>query len=409
MLRLSTLLFLLTAAMASAVTLPLDRTPAYALAHNPSLAAARLRIDEARGRALGAGRLANPEFEIDFSQNVRTPERSVGVAFVQRFPLTARLRLEKAVSHAQLAAAEAEVRDAERRLVAETRAAAVKYLALRAQRELRRQQLANSRDQTEFVSRRVAAGEASAVEVAQLDLDGQQLTVEMLQLDAARAVLSGELRTLLGVAADEAVEITGTLDIPGALPAKGASGADRADLAAARHHADAARQTVGLAKARKWEDIGVGLTAGGERTEDAPEGFSNDYFLGLKLSVPLPIWNRNEGGIAEASAAATRASKEADALAFNIRSAAEAARGEMAALARLVAEMDDGLLPKAAQVEEQLRASYGTGQTPLTEVLRARSRRLELSQRRVDALRDYHLARVRYEAALGRPASSRKP
>lgn len=59
-----------------------------------------------------------------------------------------------------------------------------------------------------------------------------------------------------------------------------------------------------------------------------------------------------------------------------------------------------------SQVEEQLRTSYGTGQTPLTEVLRARSRRLELSQRRVDALRDYHLARVRYDAAIGRTLST---
>lgn len=398
----------LAAATAGAVTLPLDRAPDYALAHNQQLAAARLRIDEARGRVLGAGRLANPELEVEYSQNVRMPERALGLALMQRFPLTARLRLEKAVSQAQLAAAEAEVRDAERRLAAEVRAAAVKLVAVRAQRELRRQQLANSRDQSEFVARRLAAGEASAVEVAQLDLEGQQLTVEMLQLDAARAALLGELRPLLGVAAEEPLEITGALAAPGALPAKGAQGAARADLAAARHTAEAARQAVGLAKARRWEDLGVGVMAGGERTEDAPDGFSNDYFLGLKLNVPLPVWNRNQGPIAEAAAAAARAGKEADALAFNIRSEAEAARGEMAALAALVAAMDDALLPKAAQVEEQLRASYGTGQTPLTEVLRARARRLELGQRRVDALRDYHLARIRHAAASGQSNLSSK-
>ena len=403
MLRLSTfILTLVTAGSACAVTLSLDRAPDYALAHNPTLVAARLRIDEARGRVLGAGRLTNPELEVEFSQNLRMPERAFGVAFVQRFPLTSRLRLEKAVSQAQVAAAEAEVRDAERRLSAEVRAAAVKVVAIRTQRELRRQQLANSRDQSEFVSRRLAAGEASAVDVAQLDLEGRQLTVEMLQLDAAGAALGGDLRLLLGVAAEQAVEITGTLAAPGALPGKGAAGGARADLEAARHTAEAARQGAALAKARKWEDIGVGLTAGAERTEDAPDGFSNDYSIGLKLSVPLPIWNKSEGRIAEARATAARAEQEANALAMNIRSEAEAARGEMAALAKLIAEMDDALLPKAVQVEEQLRNAYGTGQTPLTEVLRARSRRLQLSQSRVDALRDYHLARVRYEAAIGR-------
>jgi cobalt-zinc-cadmium efflux system outer membrane protein len=204
------------------------------------------------------------------------------------------------------------------------------------------------------------------------------------------------------VAANEPVEIRGSLAAPGALPGKGAVAQGRGDLEAARHSAEAARQAVGLAKARKWEDIGAGITASGERTEDAPEGFSNDYFLGVKFSLPLPLWNRNEGQIAEAAAAAERTSKEADAMAFNIRSEIEGARAEMTALAKLVAEMDGVLLPKAAEVEEQLRVSYGTGQTALTEVLRARARRIELAQRRLDAIRDYQLTGVRYEAALGR-------
>jgi outer membrane protein, heavy metal efflux system len=393
---------IVTAATASAVTLTLERAADYALAHNPSLAAAQLRIKEARGRVLGAGRLTNPELEVEFSQNVRMPERAFGVTFMQRFPITARLRLEKAVSQAQLAAAEAEVRDVARKLAAEVRTLAVKLVALRAQRDLREQQIANSREQREFVIKRVQAGEASALDATQLDLEARQLEVEQLVLETTRAALIGELRGLLGVAANEPVEIRGSLAAPGALPGKGTTAQSRADLEAARHSAEAARQAVGLAKARKWEDVGAGITASGERMEDAPEGFSNDYFLGVKFSLPLPLWNRNEGQIAEAAAAAERASKEADAMAFNIRSEIEGARAEIAALAKLVAEMDGVLLPKAAEVEDQLRNSYGTGQTALTEVLRARARRIELAQRRLDAIRDYQLARVRYEAALGR-------
>jgi len=400
------ILIMTSSAWARDVRLRLDETPGYALRHNPQLAAARLRIDEARGRLLGAGRLANPELDLEFSQNVRMPERAVGVGFMQRFPLTARLRLEKAVSRAQLAAAEAEVRDAERKLTAEVRTAAVKWLAVRAQRELRQQQLTNSREQTEFITKRVASGEAGAVDASLTELETQQLSVELLQLETSRAALLGELRPLLGVAASDGVEIAGSLAAPGAVPGRGATGENRGDLAAARHTAEAARQSAGLARAQKWQDIGAGLTASGERTEDAPDGFAHDTFLGFRLSVPLPFWNKNEGRILETTAAAARAEKEIDALSLSIPAEAEAARAEMAALTKLVAEMESGLLPKAMQVEEQLRTSYGTGQTPLTEVLRARSRRLELSQRRVDALRDYHLARVRYDAAIGRTFST---
>ena len=70
------LLFLTCAASAWAgsVSLSVEGAADYALKRNPTLAAARLRIEEARGRLLGAAGSAIPRLEIDFSQNVRTPE-----------------------------------------------------------------------------------------------------------------------------------------------------------------------------------------------------------------------------------------------------------------------------------------------------------------------------------------------
>lgn len=384
-----------------AVTLSLEDAPAHAIRHNPQLQAAALKIDEARGRLLGAGRLQNPEFDFSFSQNVRSPERAFEAGFMQRFPVTSRLHLEKRITRSQLLAAEAELRDARRRLGAEVRAAAIRYVALAAQRALREQQLTTSREQAEFVQKRVGTGEASVVDATQLDLEAEQLRVEIVQLETQRAVLAGELRTLLGVPATQSVQITGTLGTPGKIPARGAGVITRPDLEAAQHQANAAREAVSLARARKWEDVGAGLTATAERAEDAPDGFSNDYFVGFRVSVPFPLWNQNQGAIAEAAATAARVEKEKSALAFAIRSEAEAARGEMAVLAKLIGQMDSSLLPKAAALEEQVRGAYTAGQTPVTEVLRARGRSLELSQRRIDVLRDFHLAKTRWEAALG--------
>ena len=87
---------LASAAAAHAVTLSLERVPYYVLAHNKALAAARLRIDEARGRLRQSGRLNNPELELEFTRHTVGPEGSLGIALMQRFPLTARLRHEKA-------------------------------------------------------------------------------------------------------------------------------------------------------------------------------------------------------------------------------------------------------------------------------------------------------------------------
>ena len=397
----------LRVARADFVTLSTSEAVTYALARNQNLAAARLRIDEARGQLLGAGRLQNPELDVELRRNVRTSESSVQAQFMQRFPLTARLSLEKAVSKAQLAAAEAEVRDFERRLTADVRASAIKLLALKAKALVAERQLANSQDNAQFSAKRVGTGEASPLDVYQLEVDAKQIEVELRQIHVEQAVLNGELRALLGVKRGDDLALSGSLDpVPAAVEkqAGAASGEARPDLAAARHAAESAKKATELAKARKWEDISLGVVGSRERIEDAPQGLSNDHFLGLRLSVPLPLWNRNEGGIAQANATATRAGLAAEALATSIQNEIDTARSEMAALASLLAEMDSHLLPKATALQEALSKSYEGGQSPLTEVLRARSRRLDLEERRIDALRNYHLAKTRCQAALGFPA-----
>jgi outer membrane protein TolC len=397
----SFILFCAAAATLPAATFTPERAAVRALAHNPALSAARLRVEEARGRLDGAGRWANPEIEFEYRQNPQMPEWSFALAWMQKFPLTARLRLEKAVSRAELAAAEGEVRDAERRLAGTVRESAVKVLALRRQRELRRQQLVNSKELAEFTTRRVSVGEAAAVDAAQVELEATQIATEMHRLDAQRAVLLGELRLLLGLGADEDVEIAGELGDPDAASARRASHGDRGDYRAAQATAEAAREAARLARARNWEDIGVGLSAEHARTEDAPDGFDRDTMLGLKLSVPLPIWNRNEGAIRQAAATAQRREREVQALAAQIAAETATARSEMTALARVIADFDEKLLPQSRRIEEQLRSSYSTGQTTLPEVIRARGRRFELEAQRLDALRDYHLARARHHTALG--------
>lgn len=374
-----------------------------ALARNPALAAARLRVEEARGRFQQSGRLANPELELGYRQNVRTPEHTVGALFFQRFPVTSRLRLERAVSRAQLAAAVAEVRNEERKLAAEVRAVVVRLLALGEQRALREQQLANGRELAGLLHGRAAVGEASVLDADLVELETRGLEAERLGLDAERALRLGELRPLVGAGPGTAITVAGGLPGLTGLPGPGTTDpARRPDFEAAQRLADAARQQTALARAERWGDVGVGLNFESERSEDAPDGLERDQLVGVRVNVPLPIWNDHSGRVREARAAAARAQGEVHALALAIRAEAEAARGEMAALARVVRDVDASLLPKARQLEERTRAAFHAGQVPLFDVLRARDRRLGFQRQRLDALRDFHLARVRLEAATGR-------
>jgi cobalt-zinc-cadmium efflux system outer membrane protein len=369
---------------------------------NPDLAAARLRIQEALGRMNQSGRLANPELETSLEHNPRFREGRFEVGFSQRFPVTGRLQVEKDISLIELKAAEAEVREVERQLTGLARQAVVKILATRQRRELLREQSGVSGEFAKFLSEIAAKGEGSPLDAGQAKLEAASLAMETRQLDAGESALVGELKPLLGMRPGEALSVGGTLP-EATLPGSAADPSSRPDFQAAKLGALAARQGVALEQARRYDDVEGGLFAAAERTEDAPQGYDNEAIVGLRFKVALPFWNKNEGAIQEAEAKQQRKELEAIALSRNIRLEAEAALTEMQEWAKMIAEINDTLLPLADEQSKFAETTFRNGQGEIQSVLRSREKRLQLAAARLDALREFHLARVRHETALGKP------
>jgi len=386
---------------ASAVTLSLEQSAGYTREHNPDLAAARLRIAEARGRLSGAGRLSNPEIGVDFRSDRHGREGNVGVSFDQRFPLTARLRLERKLSLDLVRAAELEVREEERLMIAQAQGLMVQLIALSEQRGLREKQIALAQKLATFASDRASQGEISPFDAAQAQVDHQRLFLERQKLAAQEIALLGELKPKLGVAATADLVVSGSLPPP-VMPPESAW-EHRPDFQMARTKEAVARTEVELAKANRWGDLSAGASWESER-EESERGLERNGFLGLRVSLPLPLWDPNKGAIAEKSAAASRAVLETQALAEGIRHQVAAARAEMAANARLASETRTRLLPLVKEQTDKLENAYQTGQADLLTLLRARDQMLQIEAAALEATRDFHLARIRYEAATARHA-----
>ncbi len=400
--------FVLAALLSSCVALratpySVESAVTKSLRSNPDLQAARLAVDEARGRLLGSGRLSNPEIESELKPNVRGREFSFSAGFTQKFPLTRRLWQERAISQAEVDSAIAEVREAERKIAAQVRTVSIRILAAQAARALKASQIASSKAVAQSVAKAADVGEGSLIEAAQFEMETSQLELDILQLDAESGALAGELRPLMGVGAKETVEITGSLSAPNAGGETTPDIRNRPDYQAAQARSEAARQNIILQQMNKWSDAGIGLAAEIDRTEDAPAGLKTDGLIGVKFSLPLPFWNKNEGKIKEAQATSLRTAREVEAIAAHIRAEATAASAEMKASAKIFARTSDVLLPKAQELEERFTKFYKAGQpgAQLTDVLRSREKRLALEATRLNALRDYHLAKARLRAALG--------
>ena len=369
-------------------------------AQNPDLAAARLRIGEAMGRMKQAGRLKNPELETSVGQNTDFREGILELGFSQRFPVTGRLGLEKEISATHLKAAEMEVREVERQLVARAKTSVIRVLAFRQRRELLRNQIALASEFSEKLSAASQKGEGSALDAATARLEAAGLSAQIRQLDAEEAAAVGELKPLLGMHAGELISVGGFLAQP-FLPSNVVNPARRPDFQAATLEVDAARQGIDLQQALRYDDVEAGIFAAAERKEDAPNGYDNEGIVGFRLRIPLPLWNKNEGAIQEAQATHERRKLEATALARNIRLEAESDRAQMIEWEKLVRELDETLLPLAAEQSKAADEAYAQSQADIQTVFRSREKSLQLAATRLDALREFHLARVRHEVALG--------
>lgn len=368
---------------------------------NPDLAAARVRIQEALGRVRQAGRLANPELQLSVEHNKDFNEGRVELGFSQRFPVTDRLRLEKSLSLANVAIAETEVLEFERRIVAQARAAFIEVLAIRERRGLLESQVKVTDELAGAVRQAAAKGEGSLLEAGQAAIESARVAAELRQLEAKETGLVGSLKPLLGMGSGQSLVVMGKLP-PMIVPLDGLAG-ERPDLQSAKLEVGAAAQSVALEESRRFGDLEAGIFTAAERTEDVPLGRKSEGILGLQLKIPLPLWNKNEGEIEEAKARHQRKQLEHHALARTISLEVEAARSEMRKWAGLVDEITSRLLPLADEQAAKTEAAWHNGQAEFQAVLRAREQRLQLAATRIDALREFHLASARHQAALGKP------
>ena len=401
-------------ALASSQTPPTaltaDEAVREALARNLDLQAARLSIEIARGRRLQAGRLSNPELELAYGDDFAfgaEGERTSSVSFSQRFPITARLAREREVAGKEVEIAEAEVRDFVRKLVAEVESAFYTARALDERLLVNRELVVSVRRVEEATRARLRAAEASPAEVGLLRIESLQLEQEAQRLHRERETAMAALRRLLGRGSGEALVLGGEL-APGplatrmALPPAALDGSFRPDLQVARKLVERAEADRSLAQSEVLEDWRIGIGYDRERAVfDAPVGVERDSFLGLDLTIPIPLWNRKQGRIAAAGAALRRSRRARDALARRIGEELEAALARLRSLRASVEVQETKVLPEATRSRDLFERGYRQGLVGVAEILQAQRQYNEARALHLELLGELRQAVIELEAAAG--------
>lgn len=376
-----------------------------ALAANRDLQAARFSIDVARGGLLQAGRLENPELEMayadDFAFNAEG-ERFGSVGFAQSFPVTARLAREKGVASKDVVIAKAEVRDFVRNLVAEVQSAFYSVRALDEQLGVNGELVASVRKVEDATARRVEAAEASPAEVGLLRIERLRLEQDAQRLIREREVAAAALARLLGRETPVGLTPVGELD-PGSLSSPQANDSGRRpDLEAAHQQIERADADRALARTEVWEDWTVGLGYEQERSVfDDPIGTKRDSYLSLGLTVPLPLWNRQQGRIAAAEAELRRTRRSRDGLVLRIEEEIRAAEASVRRLRSSVDAYTEEILPEATRTRDLFERGYRQGLMGIAELLQAQRQYNESRALYFELLGSLRQAAIELEAARG--------
>jgi cobalt-zinc-cadmium efflux system outer membrane protein len=412
--RLPTLLcFLaLTAAVSiltsSARAVTLDGAVRSALADNLDLRAARFEVEKARGRLIQAGLWPNPSVEFGFRSDAlgnSEGERTVSAGFVQTFPITGRLKFARQVSRVDVAQAMVEIRNRERLLIGEVQRDYLTVLLLQRQIAANREFIGVNRDFVTLFEQRLAKAEVSEVDVNLSRVELQRVELETAVLGADLSSRELALKQRLGIGPAGRLEVEGDVEaLAGKFrPEKYRTTmvVNRPDLRLIELSVDRAQAEIRLARAEAWQDWSVGLDYENDRSTDDPNGLGTNNFSGLKFSIPLALWNRNQGRVHEQQATADQAHQQIEALRLSIRTEIATSIAQAMKLREVVGTYQKTLLPTLASTTDLLKKGLKEGLTDASRLVQAQQQRATLRASYLTAYTSYVQALVELETASG--------
>jgi len=360
---------------------------------SPAIVAARMRIDEARGRVAGASLpfSTNPTVEVEAGR--RTGEVAAtdyGVEVAQDFELPQRRRARVDAARAGVTREQQRAREVEREVLRD-----VATLFLRAVESRERADAAASGRRLAEEALRIAQRRYAAGDVAQLDVNLAKTAVARGDAETriAAAALSGyatQLQLLLDLT--EPVTAGGSLRDALSTTEPGARAPDRPDIRVLEAEIAEAEAEQRLARTLRWPDFGLRASYGREEGDRVALG-------GVGLS--LPLFNRGQEAAAIASARLTRLRVERDALARTIEADVRGAIASYDALRAAAAEYERTVVPLIEGNETLALESYDAGQIGLGDLLLARREALDARRALIDQLIETRLAEVELRAKTG--------
>jgi cobalt-zinc-cadmium efflux system outer membrane protein len=364
-----------------------------ALQRNPELNFFVAEIAAAKGAVRTAGTLRNPELNTELgyknsreiSGGASGDGAMLALSFSQTFEYPGRIALRKAIANHDLVLAELHLQQFRLTLAARVRSLA--YAMTSAHERTKAMEEVASRTQTlsDVLKQRPLPGIAPQLE-AQI-INANLLTFQRQERDStlAEKTITAELNQLVGRSADAVLIVNATPILFSAVSVPSLVNASRSNAFDIRiRQVELAQQgfKVALSKNERFPAIAVGPFYSLENAID------REQRVGLGISLPLPLWDRNVGNIETSKARQQQAEAS---LAFAEREVQRRVTQTATALEAKRAEIETwktGALPKLREATELADRNYRLGAVPLMTYVEIQKQYLEAVGAFNDAQKD---------------------
>lgn len=386
-------------------TLTMGNALQRAVAASPRLTAAERDIGIARGQRIQAGALINPQIGIEVDnalgsgsyRGTRSAESTLQIS--QMFELWGKREARIAAGQAGVDAAAIGRQAIRLEVLSETAISFVTVLGLQRRIQILNEQIESIDRITPLLQRRVEAGASSVAETGRAEVASSLVKADRERTKSALATARRELAVLMGGITPDFTAVSGRLEAVGTPPSfQSVVAAIDATPQLTRWTAIFAQRNAELliARLRPYPDVTVG--AGWRRYND-----TNDNAVRLSLSVPIPIFDQNQGNIlsAQEGLAKTTAERQANRNVLIVLAgrAYDALQGSL----RELSILRDSAIPKARDAASAISEGYGQGRYSLLEVLDSQASVASARLREQEAQQNFHIAVATIEGLVGNP------
>ncbi|MFO0773841.1 MAG: TolC family protein [Nitrospiraceae bacterium] len=230
-------------------------------------------------------------------------------------------------------------------------------------------------------------------------VDFQSQVISALQeTEAARA----DLRLLLHLPAATRMELTTELEyrrVEPDLPTLQRVAIDlRPDLRQKRLARSQRAAELKLAQAYRYPDI----TIGAGYAIQGPQGPDNQQQFGLSLGIPLPLFNRNQGGIVQGEVNVSAAEADVQKALMEVENQVDVAYRTLLQSRTLVEAYQKGILDDARQTFTIVERAYERGGATILDLLDAARTARAIQLNYLESLFSYQRNVLQLEQAIGR-------